>query len=121
MHSNKKVSQRRDFNLCSHLLSKNNPHGGGILTCVCMLPPSSQKKSSQRQREDFDLCPIISKNNPHRRGILTCACMPPIISTIILPERRIMDRILCIEGYLHVFTFYSGSQTGHVLTDLPIS
>jgi len=47
-----------------------------------MVPPSSQKKSSQR--EDFALGPIISKNNPHRRGILTWACMPPIISKIIL-------------------------------------
>src|SRR5258708_27795242 len=82
MHSNKKVSQRRDFNLCLHLPSKNNLHRGGILTCACMLPPSSQKKSSQR--EDFDLGPIISKNNPHRRWILTWACVPPIISKIIL-------------------------------------
>src|SRR5258708_19794337 len=60
-----------------------------------MLPPSSQKKSSQR--EDFDLGPIIQKNNPHRRGILTWAHVPPIISKIIL----------LIEGYLHVSTFYS--------------
>jgi len=53
----------------------------------------------------------VSKNNPHRRGILTWACMPPIISKIILPEGRIMDRILCIEGYLHIFTFYSVWQS----------
>src|SRR5258707_14212027 len=81
-------------------ISKNNPHGGGILTCACMLPPSSQKKSSQR--EDFDLGPIISKNNHHRRGILTWACMPPIISKIIL----------LIEGYLHISTFYSDVGIG---------
>ncbi len=53
----------------------------------------------------------VSKNNPHRRGILTWACMPPIISKIILPEGKIMDRILCIEGYLHIFTFYSVWQS----------
>src|SRR5258708_5941961 len=49
----------------------------------------------------------VSKNNPHRKGILSWACMPPIISKIILPEGEIINRVLLIERYLHVSTFYS--------------
>src|SRR5258707_13215366 len=105
MHSNKKVSQRRDFNLCSCLLSKNNPHRGGILTCVHMLPPSSQKKSSQREDFDLGLCASHHlKNNPPKGRIHKRWDKNPVQE--ILPEGRIIDRIL-IEGYLHISTFYS--------------
>src|SRR5258706_353892 len=106
MHSNKKVSQRRDFNLCSCLPSKNNPHRGGILTCVHMLPPSSQKKSSQKR--DFDLGSHAShhlKNNPLKGRIPKRWDKNPVQE--ILPEGGIIDGILLIEGYLHVSTFYS--------------
>src|SRR5258708_6945695 len=68
MHSNKKVSQKRDFNLglhSSHHL-KNNPPKGRI--------PKRWDKNLVQE---------------------------------ILPEGRIIDRILLIEGYLHVSTFYS--------------
>src|SRR5258708_30498206 len=101
MHSNKKVSQRRDFNLHSCLLSKINPHGGGILTCAHMLPPSSQKKSSQREDFDLGLCASHHlKNNPpkgriHKRW-----------------DKNLVQEILLIEGYLHVSTFYSGVGPG---------
>src|SRR5258708_38781491 len=77
-------------------VSKNNPHGGGILTCVHMLPPSSQKKSSQR--EDFDLGLHAShhlKNNPPKGRIHKRWDKNPVLE------------ILLIEGYLHVSTFYS--------------
>src|SRR5258707_11546367 len=59
--------------------------------------------------------------------------MPPIISKIILlkgripkrwdknpvqeilPEGRIINRVLLIEGYLHISTFYSGSSWSHLV------
>src|SRR5258708_36083241 len=68
MHSNIKVSQRRDFDLglhASHHL-KNNPPKWWITK-------RWDKKLAQE----------------------------------ILPEGRIIDTILHIEGYLHIFTFYS--------------
>src|SRR5260370_37134316 len=71
-----------------------------------MLPPSSQKKSSQR--EDFDLGSHAShhlKNNPPKGRIPKRWDKNPVQE--ILPEGRIIDRILLIEGYLHVSTFYS--------------
>src|SRR5258708_40168997 len=77
-------------------VSKNNPHRGGMLTCAHMLPPSSQRKSSQKR--DFDLGSHAShhlKNNPPKGRI---------------PKRwdkNLVQEILLIEGYLHVSTFYS--------------
>src|SRR5258708_2583409 len=61
-----------------------------------MLPPSSQKKSSQKR--DFDLGLHAShhlKNNPpkgrvHKRW-----------------DKNLVQEILLLEGYLHVSTFYS--------------
>src|SRR5258708_34394857 len=94
-------------------VSKNNPHRGGILTCAHMLPPSSQRKSSQR--EDFELGSHAShhlKNNPPKGRIPKRWDKNPVQE--ILPEGRIIDRILLIEGYLHVSTFYSG-HGGHGL------
>ena len=87
-HLNKKVSQRRDFDLCAHatpIISKE------ILT-----------------REDFDLGLCAShhlKNNPPKGRIHKRWDKNPVQE--ILPEGRIIDRILLIEGYLHVSTFYS--------------
>src|SRR5258708_1615235 len=72
-----------------------------------MLPPSSQRKSSQR--EDFELGLHAShhlKNNPPKGRIPKRWDKNPVQE--ILPEGRIIDRILLIEGYLHVSTFYSG-------------
>src|SRR5260221_1913383 len=71
-----------------------------------MLPPSSQKKSSQR--EDFDLGLHAShhlKNNPPK-GRIPKRWDKNLVQEI-LPEGRIIDRILLIEGYLHISTFYS--------------
>src|SRR5258708_21225982 len=87
-------------------VSKNNPHRGGILTCAHMLPPSSQRKSSQR--EDFELGLHAShhlKNNPPKGRIPKRWDKNPVQE--ILPEGRIINRVLLIEGYLHVSTFYS--------------
>src|SRR5258708_38214128 len=89
-------------------VSKNNPHRGGILTCAHMLPPSSQRKSSQKR--DFDLGLHAShhlKNNPPKGRIPKRWDKNPVQE--ILPEGRIIDRILLIEGYLHVSTFSSVS------------
>src|SRR5260221_13265380 len=67
-----------------------------------MLPPSSQKKSSQR--EDFDLGLHAShhlKNNPPKGRI---------------PKRwdkNPVQEILLIEGYLHISTFYSVFECHH--------
>src|SRR5260221_4733121 len=72
-----------------------------------MLPPSSQKKSLQR--ENFDLGLHAShhlKNNPPKGRIPKRWDKNPVQE--ILPEGRIIDRILLMEGYLHVSTFYSG-------------
>src|SRR5258705_5081702 len=93
-------------------VSKNNPHRGGILTCAHMLPPSSQRKSSQR--EDFDLGLHAShhlKNNPPKGRIPKRWDKNPVQE--ILPEGRIINRVLLIEGYLHVSTFYSGCLGKH--------
>src|SRR5260221_4948173 len=71
-----------------------------------MLPPSSQKKSSQR--EDFDLGSHAShhlKNNPPK-GRIPKRWDKNLVQEI-LPEGRIISRVLLIEGYLHVSTFYS--------------
>src|SRR5258707_14956115 len=87
-------------------VSKNNPHRGGILTCAHMLPPSSQRKSSQKR--DFELGLHAShhlKNNPPK-GRIPKRWDKNLVQEI-LPEGRIIDRILLIEGYLHVSTFYS--------------
>src|SRR5258705_11708720 len=109
MHSNKKVSQRRDFNLCLCLPSKNNPHRGGILTCAHMLPPSSQRKSSQKRDFELGLCaPDHLKNNPPK-GRIPKRWDKNLVQEI-LPEGRIINRVLLIEGYLHVSTFYSGGR-----------
>src|SRR5258706_15432302 len=86
-------------------VSKNNPHRGGILTCAHMLPPSSQRKSSQKR--DFELGLHAShhlKNNPPK-GRIPKRWDKNLVQEI-LPEGRIIDRILLIEGYLHVSTFY---------------
>src|SRR5258708_10293994 len=72
-----------------------------------MLPPSSQRKSSQR--EDFELGLHAShhlKNNPPKGRIPKRWDKNPVQE--ILPEGRIISRVLLIEGYLHVSTFYSG-------------
>src|SRR5258706_14683226 len=51
-------------------VSKNNPHRGGILTCAHMLPPSSQRKSSQREDFELGLCASHHlKNNPPKGRI----------------------------------------------------
>src|SRR5258707_10952902 len=71
-----------------------------------MLPPSSQRKSSQR--EDFELGLHAShhlKNNPPKGRIPKRWDKNPVQE--ILPEGRIINRVLLIEGYLHVSTFYS--------------
>src|SRR5258708_24399968 len=71
-----------------------------------MLPPSSQKKSSQREDFDLGLCASHHlKNNPPKGRIPKRWDKNPVQE--ILPEGRIIDRILLIEGYLHVSTFYS--------------
>src|SRR5260221_11074665 len=88
-------------------VSKNNPHRGGILTCAHMLPPSSQRKSSQKR--DFELGLHAShhlKNNPPK-GRIPKRWDKNLVQEI-LPEGRIINRVLLIEGYLHVSTFYSG-------------
>src|SRR5258705_6021344 len=87
-------------------VSKNNPHRGGILTCAHMLPPSSQRKSSQKR--DFELGLHAShhlKNNPPKGRIPKRWDKNPVQE--ILPEGRIINRVLLIEAYLHVSTFYS--------------
>src|SRR6266404_5120071 len=79
-----------------------------------MLPPSSQRKSSQKR--DFDLGSHAShrlKNNPPKGRIPKRWDKNPVQE--ILPEGRIIDRILLIEGYLHVSTFYSGSSWSYLL------
>src|SRR5258707_5446525 len=88
-------------------VSKNNPHRGGILTCAHMLPPSSQRKSSQKR--DFELGLHAShhlKNNPPK-GRIPKRWDKNLVQEIF-PEGRIINRVLLIEGYLHVSTFYSG-------------
>src|SRR5258706_16063444 len=87
-------------------VSKNNPHRGGILTCAHMLPPSSQRKSSQKR--DFELGLHAShhlKNNPPK-GRIPKRWDKNLVQEI-LPEGRIINRVLLIEGYLHISTFYS--------------
>src|SRR5260370_35670004 len=71
-----------------------------------MLSPSSQRKSSQKR--DFDLGLHAShhlKNNPPKGMIPKRWDKNPVQE--ILPEGRIINRVLLIEGYLHVSTFYS--------------
>src|SRR5258708_31680583 len=71
-----------------------------------MLPPSSQRKSSQR--EDFELGLHASdhlKNNPPKGRIPKRWDKNPVQE--ILPEGRIISRVLLIEGYLHISTFLS--------------
>src|SRR5260221_2722206 len=90
-------------------VSKNNPHRGGILTCAHMLPPSSQRKSSQKR--DFELGLHAShhlKNNPPK-GRIPKRWDKNLVQEI-LPEGRIINRVLLIEGYLHISTFYSVSS-----------
>src|SRR5258707_12839847 len=87
-------------------VSKNNPHRGGILTCAHMLPPSSQRKSSQKRDFELGLCAFHHlKNNPPKGRIPKRWDKNPVQE--ILPEGRIINRVLLIEGYLHVSTFYS--------------
>src|SRR5260221_11829639 len=87
-------------------VSKNNPHRGGILTCAHMLPPSSQRKSTQREDFELGLCASHHlKNNPPKGRIPKRWDKNPVQE--ILPEGRIINRVLLIEGYLHVSTFYS--------------
>src|SRR6266446_5406528 len=72
-----------------------------------MLPPSSQRKSSQKR--DFELGLRAShhlKNNPPK-GRIPKRWDKNLVQEI-LPEGRIINRVLLIEGYLHVSTFYSG-------------
>src|SRR5258708_17790399 len=91
-------------------VSKNNPHRGGILTCAHMLPPSSQRKSSQREDFELGLCASHHlKNNPPKGRIPKRWDKNPVQE--ILPEGRIINRVLLIEGYLHISTFYSGWST----------
>src|SRR6266446_10313062 len=90
-------------------VSKNNPHRGGILTCAHMLPPSSQRKSSQREDFELGLCASDHlKNNPPKGRIPKRWDKNPVQE--ILPEGRIISRVLLIEGYLHISTFYSGMR-----------
>src|SRR5258708_21695491 len=73
-----------------------------------MLPPSSKKESSQKR--DFELGLHASdhlKNNPPKGRIPKRWDKNPVQE--ILPEGRIISRVLLIEGYLHVSTFYSVS------------
>src|SRR5260221_956891 len=87
-------------------VSKNNPHRGGILTCAHMLPPSSQRKSTQREDFELGLCASHHlKNNPPKGRIPKRWDKNPVQE--ILPEGRIINRVLLIEGYLHISTFYS--------------
>src|SRR5260221_5197719 len=68
--------------------------------------PQSQRKSSQKR--DFELGLHAShhlKNNPPKGGIPKRWDKNPVQE--ILPEGRIINRVLLIEGYLHVSTFYS--------------
>src|SRR5258707_5529620 len=90
-------------------VSKNNPHRGGILTCAHMLPPTSQRKSSQKR--DFELGLHAShhlKNNPPK-GRIPKRWDKNLVQEI-LPEGGIINRVLLIEGYLHVSTFYSAKS-----------
>src|SRR5258708_29163226 len=71
-----------------------------------MLPPSS-KKIILTER-DFELGLRAShhlKNNPPKGRIPKRWDKNPVQE--ILPEGRIINRVLLIEGYLHVSTFYS--------------
>src|SRR5258707_15411326 len=71
-----------------------------------MLPPSSQRKSSQREDFDLGLCASHHlKNNPPKGRNPKRWDKNPVQE--ILPEGRIIIRVLLIEGYLHVSTFYS--------------
>src|SRR5260221_9791428 len=77
-----------------------------------MLPPSSQRKSSQREDFDLGLCASHHlKNNPPKGRIPKRWDKNPVQE--ILPEGRIINRVLLIEGYLHISTFYSGRSVGH--------
>src|SRR5258705_8964412 len=65
-----------------------------------------QRKSSQR--EDFELGLHAShhlKNNPPK-GRIPKRWDKNLVQEI-LPEGRIINRVLLIEGYLHISTFYS--------------
>src|SRR6266446_9929181 len=71
-----------------------------------MLPPSSQRKSLQRRDFDLGLCASHHlKNNPPKGRIPKRWDKNPVQE--ILPEGRIINRVLLIEGYLHISTFYS--------------
>src|SRR5260221_10358211 len=90
-------------------VSKNNPHRGGILTCAHMLPTSSQRKSSQREDFELGLCASHHlKNNPPK-GRIPKRWDKNLVQEILL-EGRIINRVLLIEGYLHVSTFYSAQR-----------
>src|SRR5260221_6450382 len=68
--------------------------------------PQSQRKSSQKR--DFELGLHASdhlKNNPPKGRIPKRWDKNPVQE--ILPEGRIINRVLLIEGYLHASTFYS--------------
>src|SRR5260221_3004363 len=83
--------------------------------------PQSQRKSSQKR--DFELGLHGShhlKNNPPKGRIPKRWDKNPVQE--ILPEGRIINRVLLIEGYLHVSTFYSvdlRSSHGTVMTGSP--
>src|SRR5258708_40059499 len=82
-----------------------------------MLSPSSQRKSSQR--EAFDLGLHAShhlKNNRPKGRIPKRWDKNPVQE--ILPEGRIINTVLLIEGYLHISTFYS-AQEGLLKTAVP--
>src|SRR5258707_15855594 len=75
-----------------------------------MLPPSSQRKSSQREDFDLGLCASHHlKNNPPKGRIPKRWDKNPVQE--ILPEGRIINRVLLIEGYLHISTFYSEMES----------
>src|SRR5258708_39155041 len=71
-----------------------------------MLPPSSQKKSSQKRDFDLGLCASHHPKNNPPKGRIHKRWDKNLVQEI-LPEGRIIDRILLIEGYLHISTFYS--------------
>src|SRR5258706_7293804 len=84
-----------------------------------MLPPSS-KKIILTER-DFELGLHASnhlKNNPPKGRIPKRWDKNPVQE--ILPEGRIISRVLLIEGYLHVSTFYSAQLAPHPLTTFTI-
>src|SRR5258707_265671 len=61
----------------------------------------------------------VSQNNPHKGRIPKRWDKNPVQE--ILPEGRIINRVLLIEGYLHISTFYSGRAPGSLMaSNVPV-